>query len=935
LAEIIAASNGLNNKLPSDIWQVSSYLESRIELIVKAMSVLTSSSKNITLHADEVQKNAGVKLLQLERNLEGALRDREGTKSALTSKDRAIGELEKRVRNLEAEKRAVEETLRMTQSGEGTRIGDLQRMVEQQAYELSNQECSLAEATRHWMNHETATDNLQETTQKLISIITTALTEEPSVRDEDLNGLVLVGPTDVQGLEERIFREYDHFHTATYHMLEEVVRLLCDRAHALNLSAGKTFEKLLIVTEEKEDALRKMSQARDQLDRAELRNAQLEAKRVEMGRQLGWLDTEPKDQGNAVLAIQEAVKEENEELRSKVEELEERLEEREALGDQIDALKERLKDMATAGVSAVAAARAAKVSIAMRQSNGYEEDKQGEDEDIAGDVYDELAKFQENLANLEEPISSSSLEFAVLATGFVVQTLSHELLAQDLTAKFNQVNQSTVGNGESSSASKRKNDNDGMDQHELLAQQLALYEQDGAAEADSKIKELKSQVSALGDQLKAQTSAAAAAKAALRESELNHLMTDVGRSGSITSSPGKQEAKLKTDLDQKKSALRSLEEERDRLESELSEALEKVSSMSMSQEAGGDIKRIMELENKIADLEEEMENPKALSIHRASQAHKFIDEAEDIESHLEDIDPEDDPEEYEALEHRLKELTDHISLLLNDILAYLKGDVLRLVPSELKALTQVVMTCKDRQMCVKVFKEAHLFAKQIITEAAGHKAKLGRNSHWDFDPDLLENVAERRWAEMMKHLKRLVIAYDNMPTDMRGDLLTFREIIKNLDWLVIMSFHSVEVEEKRRDKAKKRMSSSDGRNSSDDVSSYAGRGGSTVGGGGGGGGGGRHAPSVSGRSMASTDMGANDAFDTASMASYGSVGSRGSTRSFAVSGTSTTGGFNEHVQSLKASGRRRGPGSTTSSKASPYAAFAAASEEQKRRSSAM
>ena len=53
------------------------------------------------------------------------------------------------------------------------------------------------------------------------------------------------------------------------------------------------------------------------------------------------------------------------------------------------------------------------------------------------------------------------------------------------------------------------------------------------------------------------------------------------------------------------------------------------------------------------------------------------------------------------------------------------------------------MTCKDRQMCVKVFKEAHLFAKQIITEAAGHKAKLGRNSHWDFDPDLLENVAER------------------------------------------------------------------------------------------------------------------------------------------------------------------------------------------------
>ena len=77
----------------------------------------------------------------------------------------------------------------------------------------------------------------------------------------------------------------------------------------------------------------------------------------------------------------------------------------------------------------------------------------------------------------------------------------------------------------------------------------------------------------------------------------------------------------------------------------------------------------------------------------------------------------------EGLEHRLKELTDHISLLLNDILAYLKGDVLRLVPAELKALTQVVMTCKDRSMCVKVFKEAHLFAKQIITEAAGQRER--------------------------------------------------------------------------------------------------------------------------------------------------------------------------------------------------------------------
>lgn len=69
------------------------------------------------------------------------------------------------------------------------------------------------------------------------------------------------------------------------------------------------------------------------------------------------------------------------------------------VGDQLESLMERLKDMATAGVSAVAAARAAKASVKKRYGggNGYEEDKQGDDDDdhdLANNVYDELARFQ-------------------------------------------------------------------------------------------------------------------------------------------------------------------------------------------------------------------------------------------------------------------------------------------------------------------------------------------------------------------------------------------------------------------------------------------------------------------------------------------------------------------------------------------------------------
>jgi chromosome segregation ATPase len=654
LGEIIAGSGSLTGRGPSDIWEVASFLEARVDLAVKAMATLTSGAKSIAANTDEIKRNAGVKMLQLERNLEGALRDREGTKAAISGKDRSIGELEKKVRQLQGEKGAMGEQLRMLQAGEGTRLGDLQRMVESQAYELSSQEASLAEATRHWMNHETATENLQETTQKLISIITSALSEDPTVTDEELNGLVLIGPTDIQGLEERIFREYEHYHTATYHMLEEVVRLLCDRAHALNLSAGKTFRKLSEVTSDKNEANRKMSQARDQLDKAELRNSQLQNKRLEMGKQLGWLEAEPGQAARSGSIGPGAIagggshdQQEVGRLKMRCLELESKLEQREGVGDQLESLMERLKDMATAGVSAVAAARAAKSTLKQRFGSGYEEDKQGEDEDGLANVYDELARFQENLANLEAPVASGSLEFAVLVTGFVVQTLSHELLVQDLTASggADGHNPLLAGAGKSAVA---------MQAH--LQQQLALFEDEAGggggrgsrgsagAEGDPRIAELKAQVKVLGEQLKAQTATAQAAKAALRESELKHLTggessgTSAGRDmtsssfgtglgasgdgGDGGSSSDEQQSALRFDLERKHAALRSLQEERDRLENELSEALEKVSTMSASQEAGGDMKRLMELENKIADLEEEMENPKALSIHRASQVRK-------------------------------------------------------------------------------------------------------------------------------------------------------------------------------------------------------------------------------------------------------------------------------------------------------------------------
>ena len=185
--------------------KVAPFLEARVELAVKAMATLTAGARTIASNTDEVKRAAGHKLLQLERNLESATKLGEGVRSREALKDRALSDLEKRCRTLEAERGALESQLKLLRSGEGTRLGDLQRMVEAQALELSGQEASLAEATRHWMNHETATDALQETTQKLISVVTSALAEEPMVRDQELNGLLLVGPTDLQVERERRF----------------------------------------------------------------------------------------------------------------------------------------------------------------------------------------------------------------------------------------------------------------------------------------------------------------------------------------------------------------------------------------------------------------------------------------------------------------------------------------------------------------------------------------------------------------------------------------------------------------------------------------------------------------------------------------------------------------------------------------------------------
>lgn len=91
---------------------------------------------------------------------------------------------------------------------------------------------------------------------------------------------------------------------------------------------------------------------------------------------------------------------------------------------------------------------------------------------------------------METPVASGSLEFAVLVTGFVVQTLSHELLVQDVS----QQNDDVSGTGGGSSAVGAAGQ---LQKH--LSHQLALFQgqqqqPNGGNGDDSRINELKAQV---------------------------------------------------------------------------------------------------------------------------------------------------------------------------------------------------------------------------------------------------------------------------------------------------------------------------------------------------------------------------------------------------------------------------------------------------------
>eukprot|EP00752_Nemacystus_decipiens_P007872 g7033.t1 len=129
----------------------------------------------------------------------------------------------------------------------------------------------------------------------------------------------------------------------------------------------------------------------------------------------------------------------------------------------------------------------------------------------------------------------------------------------------------------------------------------------------------------------------------------------------------------------------------------------------------------------------------------------------------------------------------------------LKGTVILFTPHTGNGLTKALGLCKNMESAFKLFKEAALQIKIIVVELAGEHEP---NTVWRVNPDAFESLPENRKVMMLKHLRNLVVAYDHLSDDMRRDLTTALEIIKNREVLNMMGKYCIQseaAEEKRRE----------------------------------------------------------------------------------------------------------------------------------------
>ena len=130
---------------------------------------------------------------------------------------------------------------------------------------------------------------------------------------------------------------------------------------------------------------------------------------------------------------------------------------------------------------------------------------------------------------------------------------------------------------------------------------------------------------------------------------------------------------------------------------------------------------------------------------------------------------------------------------LDATMALLKGEVLALTAFALKQhLAAAIETCTDDpEASFTLFKEAHLVIKRLVVGLVGEQ---GAKTRWALEPARLDRVPQGRLLQLLKQMRLLVIAYDNLTPLQKRTLTTAIEVVKNRDWLIEMARRGLEVE---------------------------------------------------------------------------------------------------------------------------------------------
>jgi hypothetical protein len=159
---------------------------------------------------------------------------------------------------------------------------------------------------------------------------------------------------------------------------------------------------------------------------------------------------------------------------------------------------------------------------------------------------------------------------------------------------------------------------------------------------------------------------------------------------------------------------------------------------------------------------------------------------------------ESDRESDLAIAARTIELKASIQDAIATTMAYLKGHLVQLRPNDKTFLNKAIASCAAG-FELRLFREAHLTIKRAVLEVAGEQSRYVRR--WLIPAGALAKISPHKQHELLKQIRLLVVAYDNMGADAKEKLTTAAEVLANLDVLIEVGQVCLEAEQARRQHA--------------------------------------------------------------------------------------------------------------------------------------